>query len=268
MTHPNFVVSFAAVADEIAHDALIATVSIDRPDKRNALTVDMWRQLTVICAELAAEPRLRAVVVTGSGPSFCAGADISALAEDDAVMKAAVYEAEEALRALPVPTIARISGHCFGGGNQLAVACDLRVADATAVFAIPPAKLSVVYPLNSTRALVALVGPSAAKRFVFTAGAIDAREALRIGLVDEVVEPAELVDAVDALVASMLPLAPLTQAATKELVNGIVDGTATDASYDRWYEVWRASEDGIEGPQAFLERRPARFRWQRHEPRR
>jgi enoyl-CoA hydratase/carnithine racemase len=252
--HSNFVVE---TVDRVA------TITINRPDKRNALTTDMWRQLAAICADLAADLSLRAAVVTGAGPSFCAGADITALSEDDATLKAVVYEAEEALRNLPVPTIAQISGHCMGGGNQIAVACDLRVADTTATFAVPPAKLSVVYPVNSTRSLVELIGPAAAKRLIFTAQSIDATEASRIGLVDQVVEPDALTDAVAELVASMLPLAPMTQTATKALINAIADGRDAEGMHADWYRAWQVSADGVEGPRSFLERRLPSFTWRR-----
>lgn len=246
-------------------DDRVAVVTINRPAKRNALTVEMWHELAAICQELRGDHALRVVVLTGAGPSFCAGADISALSVDDASMKAAVFAAEEALRSLPIPTIARISGHCMGGGNQLAVACDLRIADSTSVFAIPPARLSVVYPANSTRSLVELIGPSAAKRLLFTAATIDAGEALRIGLVDQVVSADGLDSAVADLVASILPLAPLTQVASKELVNTIADGGDVEAVQQRWLAEWIASADGVEGPQAFLQRRPAVFGWQRRD---
>jgi enoyl-CoA hydratase/carnithine racemase len=239
----------------------VAQVLIDRPDKRNALTIAMWQTLAAICADLADDRELRAVVVTGAGPSFCAGADISALSADDAAMKAAVFAGEEALRALAVPTIAKIRGHCMGGGNQIAIACDLRVADSSAVFAVPPAKLSVVYPANSTQALVALVGPAAAKRLLFTATTIDAAEALRIGLVDELVPPEELDAAVSRLVGAVVALAPLTQAASKQLINTITRDGDAEAVQRRWEDTWRASADGREGPRAFLERRAPKFTW-------
>jgi enoyl-CoA hydratase/carnithine racemase len=221
----------------------------------------MWRELAVICARLDADPGLRVLVVTGAGPSFCAGADISSLSEDEAVLKSVVETAERALRNLAMPSIARISGHCLGGGNQIAVACDLRVADSTASFGVPPARLGVIYPVGSTRALVELVGPAAAKRLIFTAQPIDAAQALRVGLVEQVVEPDELDAAVAELVAAILPLAPMTQFAAKELVNLIADGGDADAAFERWVAQWRLSADGAEGPRAFLGRREPVFSW-------
>lgn len=249
----------------VSIDGPVATLTINRPAKRNALTVAMWRELAASCARLAAEPGLRVLVVTGAGPSFCAGADISSLSEDEAVLKEVVETAERALRELAIPTIAKIRGHCLGGGNQIAVACDLRVADSSASFGVPPARLGVIYPVGSLRPLVELIGPAAAKRLIFTAQPIDAAQALRIGLVEQVVEPGELDAAVEELVAAMLPLAPMTQFAAKELVNLIADGGDADAAFDRWAVRWQASGDGVEGPAAFLARRPPRFSW-RPEP--
>lgn len=245
----------------LSRDGQVATLTINRPAKRNALTVAMWGELAAICAELDADPRLRVLVVTGAGPSFCAGADISSLSEDEAVLKSVVETAERALRNLAMPSIARISGHCFGGGNQIAVACDLRVADSTASFAVPPARLGVIYPVGSTRALVELIGPAATKRLIFTGQPIDAAQALRIGLVEQVVGPAELDAAVAELVAAILPLAPMTQNACKELVNLIADGGDADAAFERWTARWRLSSDGAEGPRAFLARRQPVFSW-------
>ncbi len=244
-------------------DGPLATLIINRPAKRNALTVAMWRRLAERCAQLAADPAVRVLVVTGAGPSFCAGADISSLAENEAVLKSVVADAERSLRTLPMPTIARISGHCFGGGNQIAVACDLRVADSTASFGVPPARLGVIYPVSSTRALVELVGPAMAKRLIFTGQPIDAAQALRVGLIEQLVEPDELDAAVAELVAAILPLAPMTQVAGKEIVNLIADGGDADAAFEQWSARWRLSADGVEGPRAFLARRPPVFSWRR-----
>ncbi len=239
----------------------VATLTLDRPEKRNALTIAMWQSLGQVCRDLAGVAELRAVVVTGAGSSFCAGADITALSVDDAKMKAAVFEAEEALRRVAVPTIAEIRGYCMGGGNQIAVACDVRVAAESAVFAIPPAKLSVVYPANSVRALLALVGPSAAKDLIFTARSLIAAEALRIGLVDDVVPDDELRTAVADRVGAMLALAPLTQVAAKEMINAMSRGDNGDELYHGWYRQWQGSEDGVEGPRAFLDKRRPVFTW-------
>lgn len=251
-TYPNFAVSVVAG---------VATITIDRPEKRNALTVDMWRTVSAICADLSADPSLRVVVLTGSGQSFCAGADISALSADEPTMREVVADAERALRSLAVPTIAKISGHCMGGGSQLAIACDLRVADETASFAVPPAKLGVIYAASSVRALTELVGPAWTKRLIFMAQTITADTALRIGLVEQLVAPAELDAVVEGMIAALLPLSPMTQLATKQMVNLIGDGGDVDSAYLDWLSEWCLSPDGSEGPRAFLERRTPNFSW-------
>ena len=245
----------------VSHADGVARVVIDRPDKRNAMTVAMWHDLAAIFLELAGDASVRAVVITGNGLSFCAGADISALSADDAVMKAAVSAAETAIRGIGVPTVAAISGHCMGGGTQIAVACDLRYADSSARFAVPPAKLAVVYPPDSTRALVALIGPSAVKRLIFTAETIDASEALRLGLVDRLVPVGELDLVVENLLASLAGRAMITQTSTKRIVNALVDQTSGEAEYRHALEAWAMSGDGVEGPASFLAKRDPEFGW-------
>jgi enoyl-CoA hydratase/carnithine racemase len=252
MMWPNFTVR---TADSIGY------VTIDRPEKRNAMTAQMWRDLADIFNSLDRDDRLRAIIVTGAGPSFCAGADIGSLAEDDAVVTAAVTAAERAIRGVRVPTIALIRGHCVGGGNQIALACDLRIADETASFAVPPARLGLVYPVNSTRAMVELIGPAETKHLLFTAIAVSAERALRTGLISEIVSPARLDQRAAELVDAMLPLSPLTQAAMKQIVNAIADGTDADRLHREWTAEWAASPDVTEGPRAFLERRKPRFTW-------
>lgn len=238
-----------------------ATIRLARPAKRNAMTVGMWRRLAGLCAELASDRQVRAVVVTGAGPSFCSGADVSALTESDATLKAVVGAAEVGLRALPVPTVAAIRGHCWGGGMQIAVACDLRIATTDASFAVPPARLGVVYPAASLRAMTALVGPGVTKRMIFTGDPISAADALRVGLLEQVVEPDDLTGAVDALVAACAPRSLLSQSAAKAVVNAMIDEQDAERVYQRFQAEWAASGDGREGPAAFLAKRSPEYRW-------
>jgi enoyl-CoA hydratase/carnithine racemase len=237
-----------------------ARIEVNRPDKRNAMTVAMWNDLSAACDRLAADPAVRAVLVRGVGRSFCTGADISALREGDATVKEVVGRAEASLRALPVPTVAVIHGHCWGAGLQIATACDLRIAADDATFAVPPAKLGIVYPATSLAAMVALIGPAATKQLVFTAAPIDAPAAEHLGLIDQVVAVDDLDSAATDLVASFSG-SLLSHCAAKAIVNAIVDGADGRASYQHWMSVWADSADGAEGPNAFLERRPAEFSW-------
>lgn len=140
----------------------VATLWINRPAKRNAMTSQMWCSMREACMELAADNAVRVLVVRGVGDHFCAGADISGLCE----MPIADYQeissaAESALAAIPYPTVAFVSGSCVGGGVGIASSCDLRIANTTATFAVTPARLGIQYPGAALERVVRLVGPSA-----------------------------------------------------------------------------------------------------------
>ncbi|MEU2554967.1 enoyl-CoA hydratase/isomerase family protein [Streptomyces sp. NPDC003280] len=233
----------------------VATVVIRHPAKRNAMTAGMWRALPPLLEELAADPGVRALVLTGEGGTFCAGADISTLRESPLEAQGLAVAAEEALAAFPGPTLAAVRGHCVGGGAQLAAACDLRLAEEGALFGVTPARLGIVYPSSSTRRLVSLMGPAATKYLLFTAELIDAGRALRTGLVDEVLPEGELDKRVAELTRVLVSRSRLTQAAAKEFADGRTDRDA------HWAEQARGSGDTAEGVAAFLERRQPRFTW-------
>src|SRR4029453_2943156 len=141
----------------------------------------------------AVDPQVRVLVVTGAGPSFCAGADISDLLsggdpEDPmAGVRRDNLAAQAALRDFPKPTVAMIRGHCIGGGVEIAASCDLRFTDPTGVFGVTPAKVGIVYTPSSTKALIDLVGPAMTKSLLLSGELIDADTALRAGLVDQLV---------------------------------------------------------------------------------
>ncbi|MEU8675213.1 enoyl-CoA hydratase-related protein [Streptomyces sp. NPDC048560] len=237
----------------------IATVVISNPAKRNAMTAGMWRELPVLLERLAADRTVRALVLTGAGDTFCAGADISSLRssvqEPAGHPQTLAVRAEEALAAFPRPTLAAVRGFCVGGGSQLAAACDLRFAEEGASFGVTPAKLGIVYPSSSTRRLVSLVGPAAAKFLLFSGELIGTERALRTGLVDEVLPAGELAGRVDSFVRLLASRSQLTQAAAKEFASGREDRD----SY--WADQERRSGDTAEGVAAFLERRAPVFTW-------
>ncbi|MFD7026693.1 enoyl-CoA hydratase/isomerase family protein [Streptomyces sp. NPDC059917] len=239
----------------------VATVVISHPAKRNAMTAAMWRALPELLEGLAADPAVRALVLTGAGDTFCAGADISSLrapqrsagpAEDPQTL---AVRAEEALAAFPKPTLAAIRGFCVGGGSQLAAACDLRFAEEGASFGVTPARLGIVYPASSTRRLAALVGPATAKYLLFSAELIDADRALRTGLLDELLPAGQLDKRVAEFTRILAGRSRLTQAAAKEFANGRTDRDA------HWAAQARGSGDTAEGVAAFLERRTPAFTW-------
>ncbi|WP_328767258.1 enoyl-CoA hydratase/isomerase family protein [Streptomyces sp. NBC_00286] len=233
----------------------VATVVIHHPAKRNAMTAGMWAALPPLLDTLAADPTVRALVLTGEGGTFCAGADISTLRASADEAQGLAVRAEDALAAFPKPTLAAVRGHCVGGGCQLAAACDLRFADEGALFGITPAKLGIVYPASSTRRLVSLVGPATAKYLLFSGELIDTERALRTGLVDEVLPEGELDKRVAEFTRVLATRSQLTQAAAKEFADGRMDRDAY------WAGQARGSGDTAEGVAAFLERRQPRFTW-------
>jgi len=241
----------------------VATLWLNRPEKRNAVTKAMWEGIATTCAELAADGTVRVMVVRGTGGHFCAGADIGELELGDASYGRANAGAEHALGSFPKPTIAFVRGSCVGGGAQIAIACDLRIADTTARFGITPARLGIVYPAFGVDRAVRLLGPSATKHLLYSAELIDTDRALRIGMVDEVHDPAAAfarLDAFATLLATERSL--LTQESSKAMVDECVrTGEISRVTEARWAGELAASGDPAEGVAAFFERRSPRFTW-------
>lgn len=252
----------------VTRDGPTATVWLDRPAKRNSVTYAMWRAIAETATALAEDPGVRVLVVRGVGDHFCAGADIAGLgAAAEADYAAVNRAAHDALVAFPKPTIAFVTGSCVGGGAQIAAACDLRIADTTAIFGITPARLGVVYGGYGIERVVALIGPSAAKHLFYSAELIGADRALRIGLIDEVHDPAAALDrlaAFTALVATRRSL--LTQMAAKAMVEEAARGGIDPATEARWHAVAADAPDLAEGVAAFLDRRDPHFEWTPHRP--
>ena len=219
----------------------VATLTLNRPDKRNAVRHATWQRLRDACGEIRADRDVRAVVLTGAGPHFCAGA-------------------EAALADLPQPTIAAIAGYCLGGGLSLSLCCDLRVADRSARFSIPAARLSVVYSLRGCTALYNAVGLANAKRIMFTADRFDAQEAHEMGLIDRLVDADPLAEA-RALARRIAENAPLSLAGCKFVLNAIGRGEAArraQAIRDL-QTVAHTSHDHHEAARAFSEKRKPVF---------
>ena len=209
------------------------------------------------------------LVVTGAGPSFCAGADISELlggtdpVDPMADLRRDNLAAQAALRAFPKPTVALIRGHCIGGGVEIAAACDLRFTDPTGVFGLPPAKVGIVYPPASIQALIDLVGPATAKYLLLSGELIDADAALRTGLVDRLVASAQLDAEVFRFAEVLASRSALTQRSVKEVVAALTAGRTDDAEARAatWYRETITHGELAEGVAAFTERRPPRFGW-------
>ena len=189
---------------DTARQGHVLHITLHNPARRNAMCHSMWRDLGDALAGAASEPDLRALVLTGAGDkAFCAGNDISEFRtwrddpEKHAAYEATSHRAMTLLRELPFPSIARIRGVCVGGGLEIALACDLRLADQASRFAITPARLGLGYKLEDVSLVVDTVGAAVARRLLFTARMHDAAEALRLGLVEEVHEASKLDAAVE-----------------------------------------------------------------------
>ena len=240
----------------------IAVLTIDRPDKRNALTIDMWRSLPELMSDLAGVPGLRVLLLTGAGTTFSAGADIAELAAayDEPARARAYHEAnvaaENAVATFPRPTVAVVRGSCVGGGCQLAVACDVRIAGESARLGITPAKLGIVYPVEPTLRLVRLIGAARAKYLLYTADLVSAAKAAGLGLVEEVVPDDELDKRALELARTIAARSTQTIGAVKAVIKAQVAGLDPNMELAPWQ---RNNDDAREGLAAFLENRPPGF---------
>ena len=243
----------------------VAIVTIHHPERRNACTQDMWEALGKVFTELPQNPQTRAIVLTGTGEHFCAGADISEFSKARNDAKAAanysrhVDNAETAIHHAPMPVIAAIRGSAIGGGCGLAVACDFRIGDEKTRMGIPAARLSVVYSLKETQVLSEVVGAKNAKRILFSGDYFDAEGSVRLGLLDEIVDD-PLQSAID-YASHIAERAPMSVKGAKLAINAIASG-AMENVHDE-YELLRDraadSLDYAEGQRAFLEKRKPRF---------
>lgn len=241
----------------------IGRIVIRRPARRNAFSRAMWRRLAALIEVAASEASLGVLLLAGEGGHFCAGADISefeASYADAAAADAANLEisaAIEALSGFAKPTIAALSGACVGGGVSLALASDLRIADATARFAVTPAKLGLIYSHGDTLRLVRAVGPARAKELLFTGRMVGAEEAARIGLVGALEPDARF--AAEAVAATLAAASRPALRTIKRMVEDVVAGLPECPQHRAAFAAMFRGDDFAEGRAAFLEKRAARF---------
>jgi enoyl-CoA hydratase len=244
-----------------------ATITISNPGKLNALTHDIMRDLSRVLKEISEDSRIRVTILTGEGDrAFVAGADIGKMEEMTTAqilnelpeMQNIVWQ----LECLPQPTIARVNGIALGGGTELALACDIRIASENAVFGLPEVKLGIIPGYGGTQRLPRLIGIAKAKELLFTGDQVKADEALRLGLVNQTVPYRQLDEAVDRYSDKLLGLPPLSLRFLKEAVNfGMqMDLSSAIRMESRLFANCFGSEDKAEGIRAFLEKRKAQFK--------
>jgi enoyl-CoA hydratase/carnithine racemase len=255
-------------AVRVVREGALAWLVFDHPERRNAISAEMWEALPAAVAELEADPSLRVAVMRGAGElAFVSGADISEFqrartgAEAAAEYDRTTARAFDALAGFSKPLLAMIHGFCIGGGMATALAADLRYAAEDALFAIPAARLGLGYHMAGLDALGRLVGPATAKEILFTARRYTAAEALRLGLVNGVFAKPALEREVRALAAQIAENAPLTLRSAKLTLRELArDPAARDlAAVRQSVRACFESDDYKEGVRAFLEKRPPRF---------
>lgn len=246
----------------------IARIIFNQPEKRNAVSLEMWEAVEAAAGRFASDPSVRILILSGAGgKAFVSGADISKFESERASEEAvAHYNATtkrvyDMVEAFPKPTIAQIDGFCIGGGVALSLCCDIRICGKGSNFAIPAAKLGLGYGYAGIKRLVDVVGPAFAKELFFTARRFDAEEARMMGLVNRVVDDAVVAQSATEMAEMIAANAPMTVDSVKFIVGETVkdestrDIVACDAKVKACFE----SEDYVEGRRAFLEKRKAKF---------
>ncbi|QIE47302.1 3-hydroxybutyryl-CoA dehydratase [Pseudohalocynthiibacter aestuariivivens] len=249
---------------EISREDDIAVVTINRPALRNSVTYRMWRDFGDVFATLSADRDVRAILLTGAGSDFSAGADIAEFATvRDDPDKAKDYEVAvdygcAGITHAAKPVIAVNCGYTLGGGAHLAMSADFRFVHTDAQFGIPAARLSIVYGVQATRKLLSLVGLTNAKRILYSGERFDARAALDMGFADRVCDD-PMAQAM-AYARSLTDVAPLSQGGAKYILNGAALGTFDAGHADALIDAAAASHDYGEGRAAFAEKRAPRFK--------
>ena len=251
------------VIHEVRGRAMLIT--INRPEKRNALDRQVRSEFLDAIAAARANDAVRAIVVTGAGDkAFVAGADISEFEERTTVEQWRVMKSPtifDAIERCPTPVIAAVNGYCLGGGMELALSCDIRIASASARFGQPEVNLGIIPGGGGTQRLPRIVGLGAALKMILTGEMIGADEALRLGLVNEVLDPSALLDRALALAETIGAKSPVAVAAAKEATRAALnlpldDGLKLETAL---FQLCFASDDRAEGVRAFLEKRAAQF---------
>jgi enoyl-CoA hydratase/carnithine racemase len=244
---------------EIQSAAGVAQVTLNRPDKLNAINDVMRAELTTAFAAFDADPAVRAVVLTGAGKAFSSGGDLAAIMNPPEASRPRIVEP---LDRFSKPIIAAINGLAYGGGLEVALACDIRIAATTARFALPEVRIGSMPGSGGTQRLTPVIGPTLAAHMILTGEPIDATRALAVGLVSELCEPERLLAAAHAIAAAIAGNAPLAVVAAKRalrLAAGMHHVENLDFERKLFNEL-ALTDDRNEGRAAFREKRPPVFK--------
>ncbi len=246
----------------------VAWIIFNNPSRLNAMSQYMWDRSAELLDKYGGDPKVRAIVLTGSGDrAFVAGADISKFERERSSVEAiasydkSVASFHNALNAIAKPTIARVNGYCIGGGLAMAIGCDIRICSSKSTFGVPAAKLGIGYKFKGIRELERLVGPSFTAEIFYTARQFNATEAREMGLVNRVVEELNLDEALEDLVRPIVKNAPLSIKAVKESLIELAkpEKEWNLSAHEETVIQCRTSADYKEGRTAFLEKRAANF---------
>lgn len=245
----------------------IVLMTLNRPESANALSIKMLEQLRDAAASCKFDRSVRCIVVTGAGEkAFCAGADLKERAGMDMNQVrrtvSLIRESINDVEALPQPVIAAVNGAAMGGGMELALACDIRIASETATFALTETSLGIIPGAGGTQRLPRLIGKGRAKELIFTAKKIDAKEAWDMGLVEVVAPPESLLDKALEIAGQIVRNAPIAVAEAKFAIDKGCDADLSTglAMEQNAYEVTIPTKDRLEGLQAFKDKRPPIFK--------
>jgi len=244
----------------LERDADVATITLDVPEKLNRVSMRARDQLAELFEELGRKEDVRAIVLTGAGEkAFTAGGDIAGFLERGPEELSRLAWNIAAPERCPKPVIAKLRGYAFGVGLELALACDFRIASADVELALPEVKIGMIPGSGGTQRLARMVGLGRAKDIVMRGRRIDAEEALAIGLVTQVVAPAELDSAVTSLVDELRALSPLALTLAKRVLNHAHDGPLGLEVEGLAYGLLRSTHDFREGVESFGQKRPPKF---------
>lgn len=235
-----------------------ATIWLQRPDKRNRIEPADLVRLIELCDQIDDDPSVRVVVLGSSGPSFCSGFHLGALADGEK-LDVSFSDLCNRIERLRAPSIARVAGNIHGGGTDLAISTDFRIAADGIHLLMPAAKLAIQYYGSGLRRFVDRIGPTATKRIFLTALPFECDELLRLGYLDEVMAESALDSRIDELAAAVAALSPAAIVATKAAIDGLASGRRTEEDVEETHRELFKSDDHREAMAALREKRPPTF---------